>query len=80
MNDDILKIVTQIKTLLLDKETVPTIEDLRSRFEEMRSVPLNFLASTLSTSGEEIDWDEVWYELETQIQVKHSAGSGLDEE
>ena len=79
MNDDILKIVTQIKTLLLDKETVPTIEDLRSRFEEMRSVPLNFLASTLSTSGEEIDWDEVWYELETQIQVKHSAGSGLDD-
>ena len=79
MKDDILKIVTQIKTLLLDKETVPTIEDLRSRFEEMRSVPLNFLASTLSTSGEEIDWDEVWYELETQIQVKHSAGSGLDD-
>ena len=67
MKDDILKIVTQIKTLLLDKETVPTIEDLKSRFEEMRSVPLNFLASTLSTSGEEIDWDEVWYKLETQI-------------
>jgi len=79
MKDDILKIVTQIKTLLLDKDMVPTIEDLRSRFEEMRSVPLNFLASTLSTSGEEIDWDQVWYELETQIQVKHSAGSGLDD-
>ena len=30
MKDDILKIVTQIKTLLLDKETVSTIEDLRS--------------------------------------------------
>jgi hypothetical protein len=79
MKDDILKIVTQIKTLFLEKDAVPTIDDLRSRFEEMKSVPPNFLASTLSTSGEEIDWDQVWYELETQIQVKHAVGSGLDD-
>ena len=79
MKDDILKIVTQIKTLFLEKDSVPTIDELRSRFEEMKSVPLNFLASTLSTSGEEIDWDQVWYELETQIQVKHSVGSGIDD-
>ena len=79
MKDDILKIVTQIKTLFLEKDSVPTIDDLRSRFEEMKSVPPNFLASTLSTSGEEIDWDQVWYELETQIQVKHAVGSGLDD-
>ena len=79
MKDDILKIVTQIKTLFLEKDSVPTIDDLRSRYEEMKSVPLNFLASTLSTSGEEIDWDQVWYELETQIQVKHTVGSGLDD-
>lgn len=78
MKDDIRKIVTQIKTLFLEKDSVPTIEELRSQFEEMRSVPLNFLASALRTSGQEIDWDQVWYELETQIQVKHSIGSGLD--
>jgi len=79
MKDDINKIVTQIKTLFLEENCVPTVKELRSRFEEMRIIPPNFLASTLNTSGKEIDWDMVWYELETQIQVKHSIGAGLDD-
>jgi len=79
MKADIQKIVSQIKTILLEEFGVPTIEQLRQRFELMKSMGSSMLAVALNTSGEEINWDDVWFELETQIQVKHKIGDGIDD-
>lgn len=79
MKADIEKIVSQIKTILLEEFGVPTIEQLRERFELMKSMGPSMLSVALNTSGEEIDWDNVWFELETQIEVKHQIGDGIDD-
>jgi hypothetical protein len=77
--NDIDIIVSQIKTLLLNEIGVPTIEQLRSRYDLMKTMDAKMLAMVLNTSGAPIDWEKVWFTLETQIQVKHQLGAGLDD-
>lgn len=79
MDNDIQIIVSQIKTLLLKECDVPSIDQLKAKFEKMKSLDSGTLAIAFGTSGEEINWDDIWYELETQIQVKHEIGRGLDD-
>ena len=79
MDSDVQIIVSQIKTLLLKEFNVPTVDQLRSKYEQMKSINTETLSIAYGISGEYINWDDIWYELETQIQVKHKIGEGLDD-
>ena len=79
MDNDIQIIVSQIKTLLLKEFNVPTIDQLRAKYDQMKSIEAGTLAIAYGTSGQKINWDDIWYELEIQIQVKHKIGEGLDD-
>lgn len=77
--DDIFIIVGRIKSVLLSKYGVPTIDQLRTHYNGIKDQNIDNLVLLLGVSGEPIDWSTVWYELETQIQVKHEIGVGLDD-
>lgn len=77
--NDIDIIVSQIKTILLNQFGVPTLEQLKSRYDTMRAMDDKVLSGALNTSGDPVNWERVWYELETQIQVKHQLGAGLED-
>lgn len=77
--DDIRVIVSHVKSKMLERYGVPSREELFDFFSKLKNFGYEPLSVILALSGNKIDWDKVWYELETQIQVKHEMGFGLND-